>query len=314
MFAALLGVCGCGDSSVAVCFSTLDHFCNLAAAPVADAGPAQDALAGEVVLLDGSDSHSGLGASLTYAWTQTGGANVTLVDANRAKASFVAPDVATGAVLTFRLTVVDSASNADSSDTRVTVEPVSAAMVALQLFDGPLRPAAPWPARSDECPSATEALPADAAAAQLGLWLAGRTLALVKGLDRNDPSQWLDFVRVVVTDRRGVTEGTAGQLESFGFMLFASALGERDPALQQAIAKDLKSARMLEDPAALLTGRSEVTDDDGIAIDTGADPDAATSRANERLRTSRHACIATSQALQMTAAGLRVIADAAARE
>ena len=101
----------------------------------------------------------------------------------------------------------------------------------------------------------------------VGLWLGGRTLRSSKVSIRNDPSDWLDFARVMVTERPRVTQGTAGQLESFGFVLFASALGERDPALQQAITAHLASARMLDDPAALLMGRSEVTDVGGIAIE-----------------------------------------------
>jgi len=309
---ALLILCGCDDSSVAVCWGDA-QFCNVVAVPVADAGPDQNVVAGDRVILDGSGSRAGVGSIRSYAWTQTAGAPVAVVDANRAMASFVAPDVAADEVLTFRLTVVDSANDADSNDTRVTVSPASAVAVALRLFDGPLRPSAPWPQSGDDCSSATETLPADAAAAQLGLWLAGRTLAIAKGLDSNDPSQWLDFVRLLIPERPAASPDNAGQLESFGFALFASALAERDPALQLAIASHLTGARMLDDPAALLAGRSEVSDVRGIAIDTVPDPAAATARASERLLALRSGCITHSNALEMTAAGLRVIAAAAAR-
>jgi hypothetical protein len=308
---ALLSLCGCDDSNVAVCFSTTDAFCNVVAVPVADAGPDQNVVAGDIVVLDGSDSRSGLGGSLSYAWTQTGGASVALVDANQAKASFVAPDVASDAVLTFRLTVIDSAHNADSNDTRVTVAPASAVMVALRLFDGPLRPAAPWPQGGDECPSATDALPADAAAAQLGLWLAGRTLAIVKGLDGDDPSQWLDFVRLLIAERPAATADTAGQIETFGFVLFASGLAERDPALQQAIGTRLAGARMLDDPAALLASRARVrSGGNGIAIDASADPRAVLEAASERLLAARSGCPTPGAALDLTAAAFAVIAAA----
>jgi len=76
------------------------------AAVQADAGPDQTVNEGDTVTLDGSNSsHRKL--IIGYFWQQTGGSpSVTLQNANKAKASFTAPQVGpAGTSLTFQLTV-----------------------------------------------------------------------------------------------------------------------------------------------------------------------------------------------------------------
>ncbi|WP_275899129.1 myxosortase-dependent M36 family metallopeptidase [Pyxidicoccus caerfyrddinensis] len=79
---------------------------NVNRAPTANAG--LDATANEraTVTLSGSASDVD-GQALTYLWTQTAGAPVALQGYNTATATFIAPEVATGETLTFRLTVSD---------------------------------------------------------------------------------------------------------------------------------------------------------------------------------------------------------------
>jgi chitinase len=117
---ALAALSGCGgDASVAICFGTT-AFCSQPFGPVADAGPDQTVVSGSLVTLDGSASE---GSISSYAWTQTGGPAVTLVNANTAVATFNAPFVASAVTLTFQLTVVDQSNQADTDTTSVTVQP-----------------------------------------------------------------------------------------------------------------------------------------------------------------------------------------------
>src|SRR5262249_2118298 len=86
---------------------------------VANAGFAQTTTPSTAVTLDGSgSSHAGSG-TLNYAWTQTGGSNVTLTRANTATPSFTTPSHATG--LAFSLTVSDKpgSSKADTVNGKV---------------------------------------------------------------------------------------------------------------------------------------------------------------------------------------------------
>ncbi len=82
-------------------------------APAANAGSAQNVLAGAHVTLDGSASYdpdSGP-SSLSYSWTQTGGPTVSLSGATTASPSFTAPTYYCNAAtdFTFQLTVDDGA-------------------------------------------------------------------------------------------------------------------------------------------------------------------------------------------------------------
>ncbi|RKH65932.1 myxosortase-dependent M36 family metallopeptidase [Corallococcus aberystwythensis] len=68
---------------------------------------------------------------LTYAWVQTGGTpKVTLTNANKAKATFLAPEVTADAQLTFTVTVTDSSAAKSSKAVSVTVKNVDRAPVA----------------------------------------------------------------------------------------------------------------------------------------------------------------------------------------
>jgi LmbE family N-acetylglucosaminyl deacetylase len=88
--------------------------------PVASAGPAQKVASGAAVTLDGSASTDPAGHGLTYKWTQTGGAAVTLSSTTTAKPTFTAP---TGpATLTFSLVVTDGSLSSKAATVTVTVE------------------------------------------------------------------------------------------------------------------------------------------------------------------------------------------------
>jgi len=88
----------------------------------ANAGRDQTVNEGDTVILDGSQSKLRGGIDI-YQWQQTGGSpTVTLIGANSAQASFVAPDVGVGGtLLTFQLTVSNSSGKSDKDTTRVFV-------------------------------------------------------------------------------------------------------------------------------------------------------------------------------------------------
>ncbi|HEY9162740.1 MAG TPA: PKD domain-containing protein [Desulfomonilia bacterium] len=91
--------------------------------PVANAGPDQTKAEGSLVTLDGSASSDPDDEIVSYAWIQTAGPSVTLSDPTAKKPTFTAPDVnVAGAVLTFELTVTDTAGlqSTDSVDINVT--------------------------------------------------------------------------------------------------------------------------------------------------------------------------------------------------
>jgi hypothetical protein len=99
-------------------------------APVANAGVAQNVVAGSVVTLDGSTSSDANGFSLTYAWTLTGkpaGSIATLSSSTTAKPTFTA-DFAGTYVGT--LTV----NNGKSSSTSATVS-IAATATSLSLYE-----------------------------------------------------------------------------------------------------------------------------------------------------------------------------------
>ena len=128
--ALVLAACGGGGSAPPGPTQTQNR------APTANAGPDQEVAEVLTVSLDGSESSDVDGDSLTYAWVQTAGPDVTLTDASLAQPSFTSPDVVAGSpeVLSFRLTVSDGA--ASSSDiVNITVsEPQDQVTIAGKVF------------------------------------------------------------------------------------------------------------------------------------------------------------------------------------
>ncbi len=93
--------------------------------PVANAGPDQTIGSGTVTL-DGSASYDPDNDPITYAWSQIGGATVTLASPTSAKTTFTA---APGQTYVFKLTVTDSGGLSSSATTRVTAGSPNAALV-----------------------------------------------------------------------------------------------------------------------------------------------------------------------------------------
>lgn len=92
------------------------------ATPIVDAGKDQTVVMNTQVALTGSATDADPGETLTYAWTQTGGPNVTLANANTATASFTPTQADT---YTFTLTVSDSlATNTDTVTVTVQQAPI----------------------------------------------------------------------------------------------------------------------------------------------------------------------------------------------
>lgn len=100
-------------------------------APTADAGSDRTVGEGETVMLNGSNSSDGDGTVVSYAWVQTGGGTVSLINASSMQASFAAPDVGpSGTALTFRLTVTDNGGLQDTDTCIVNVSWVNLAPTA----------------------------------------------------------------------------------------------------------------------------------------------------------------------------------------
>lgn len=103
--------------------------------PSATAGEAQTVDAGVTVTLAGSGADPD-GTISGYAWSQTGGPDVTLGDADTDTATFEAPSVDAASELTFKLTVTDDEGATATDTVTVTVAPVIA--MAGRVYDGPL--------------------------------------------------------------------------------------------------------------------------------------------------------------------------------
>ncbi len=94
--------------------------------PVANAGPDQVGVSAGTMTLDGSASYDPEGDAITYEWSQTGGASVTLATPMAAKTTFTG---AAGQTYVFKLKVTDTGGLSASATTRVTATSSSSAQV-----------------------------------------------------------------------------------------------------------------------------------------------------------------------------------------
>ena len=90
-------------------------------APVADAGPDQDVLAGDPVVLDGSGSSDADGDTLSYEWAQVSGEPVTLSSPTAIMPEFTAPELVDGGELVFELHIDDGNGGSDTDTVAVNV-------------------------------------------------------------------------------------------------------------------------------------------------------------------------------------------------
>lgn len=94
------------------------------AAPVANAGSDQTINEKTLVTLSavGSDSD---GSIVSYQWQQTTGTSVSLSNADQAVATFIAPEVSSNEILTFRFTVTDDKGASSSDNTHINIMDVA---------------------------------------------------------------------------------------------------------------------------------------------------------------------------------------------
>lgn len=109
-------------------------------APTSSAGTDQTVDSAATVTLDGTGSSDpDVGDTLTYAWTQDSGTNVTLSDASVSQPTFTAPTLGSSdpaATLVFSLVVTDSAAAASTADTvSITVNPPASVGTAADCYD-----------------------------------------------------------------------------------------------------------------------------------------------------------------------------------
>jgi hypothetical protein len=89
--------------------------------PVADAGPDQDVESGSIVTLSGSNSTDTMSGIASYRWTQVSGPLVKLSTRSAQTCTFTAPNIASGKLVTFNLTVTNQAGISNSANCLVNV-------------------------------------------------------------------------------------------------------------------------------------------------------------------------------------------------
>jgi hypothetical protein len=100
--------------------------------PVADAGPDQKVITGDVVKLNGNKSYDNAGTALSYEWRQTAGTTVFLSDPASSEPEFCAyaPDI-----YTFELVVRDDYTTSDPSYVIIVAHPSNHAPIAIAGVD-----------------------------------------------------------------------------------------------------------------------------------------------------------------------------------
>jgi PKD repeat protein len=102
------------------------------AAPVVEAGSNQEVQAGTFVTLAGSATDPDGHTPLSFTWTQIAGPTVSLNGANRAEATFTAPDAEV--LLSFQLTVADAFGKTSSDTVNVQVRREATAPSGFQIY------------------------------------------------------------------------------------------------------------------------------------------------------------------------------------
>jgi len=98
---------------------------NVNRVPVADAGQVQDIDEGKLVTLDGTGSSDEDGDALAFIWKQISGPTIALNNATMARPTFLAPELAVSATLTFELVVSDGQTESGADSVTITVNHVN---------------------------------------------------------------------------------------------------------------------------------------------------------------------------------------------
>jgi hypothetical protein len=93
---------------------------NVNSPPTANAGSDQNVLEFATVTLDGSSS-TDVDGTISYEWTQLFETTITLSSSSSINPTFIAPDVNSEKILTFKLTVTDNSGDSSDDEVEITV-------------------------------------------------------------------------------------------------------------------------------------------------------------------------------------------------